>query len=175
MQIDYKGFEIEPLFVVGYGLDFDERYRNLPYIAVLDADDSDAAPPSPSYSLKGTGTMQFHHTDDAPKAIGPYSQAVEVDGWLYLSGQVAIDPATGELIDGDFEAEARQVLQNITRGAGRRRLHVREHREDHHLPDRLGRFPPHQPALRRGPRRPPPGPHHDAGGRAPQGGEVEID
>jgi len=36
--------------------------------------------------------MRFHHTDDAPPALGPYSQAVEVDGWLYLSGQVALDP-----------------------------------------------------------------------------------
>jgi 2-iminobutanoate/2-iminopropanoate deaminase len=57
--------------------------------------------------------MRFHHTDDAPEAIGPYSQAVEIDGWLYLSGQVALDPATGELIDGDFEAETRQVLKNL--------------------------------------------------------------
>jgi hypoxanthine phosphoribosyltransferase len=48
VQIDYKGFEIEPLFVVGYGLDYDERYRNLPYISVLEGDDPDAAPPSPS-------------------------------------------------------------------------------------------------------------------------------
>ena len=40
IQIDYKGFEIEKLFVVGYGLDFDERYRNLPYIGVLDAEDA---------------------------------------------------------------------------------------------------------------------------------------
>jgi hypoxanthine phosphoribosyltransferase len=48
VQIDYKGFEIEPLFVIGYGLDFDERYRNLPYIAVLDAEESAAAVPSPS-------------------------------------------------------------------------------------------------------------------------------
>ena len=40
IQIDYKGFEIERLFVVGYGLDFDERYRNLPYIGVLDAEDA---------------------------------------------------------------------------------------------------------------------------------------
>jgi hypoxanthine phosphoribosyltransferase len=48
VQIDYKGFEIEPLFVVGYGLDFDERYRNLPYISVMESDESDAAPPSPS-------------------------------------------------------------------------------------------------------------------------------
>jgi hypoxanthine phosphoribosyltransferase len=47
VPIDYKGFEIEPLFVVGYGLDFDERFRNLPYIAVMDAEDS-ATVPSPS-------------------------------------------------------------------------------------------------------------------------------
>jgi hypoxanthine phosphoribosyltransferase len=46
VQIDYKGFEIEPLFVVGYGLDFDEKYRNLPYIAVLDEEPSEV--PSPS-------------------------------------------------------------------------------------------------------------------------------
>ena len=46
VQIDYKGFEIEPLFVVGYGLDFDEKYRNLPYIAVLDEEPNEV--PSPS-------------------------------------------------------------------------------------------------------------------------------
>ena len=48
VPIDYKGFEIEPLFVVGYGLDYDERYRNLPYISVLEGDDPGAVPPSPS-------------------------------------------------------------------------------------------------------------------------------
>lgn len=57
--------------------------------------------------------MRFHHTDDAPKAIGPYSQSVSVDGWLYTSGQVALDPATGELVAGGFEAQARQVLKNL--------------------------------------------------------------
>lgn len=46
VRIDYKGFEIEPLFVVGYGLDFDEKYRNLPYIAVLDEEPGEV--PSPS-------------------------------------------------------------------------------------------------------------------------------
>jgi hypoxanthine phosphoribosyltransferase len=48
VPIDYSGFEIENLFVVGYGLDFDERYRNLPYIAVLDETDTATAVPSPS-------------------------------------------------------------------------------------------------------------------------------
>lgn len=57
--------------------------------------------------------MQFHHSDRAPQAIGPYSQAVEVDGWLYTSGQIALDPATGQLVDGGFEAEVEQVLANL--------------------------------------------------------------
>lgn len=57
--------------------------------------------------------MRFLHTDSAPKAIGPYSQAVAVDGWLYTSGQVAIDPATGELVQGGFEDQARRVFDNL--------------------------------------------------------------
>jgi hypoxanthine phosphoribosyltransferase len=48
VPIDYRGFEIENLFVVGYGLDFDERYRNLPYIAVVEHSNDDADPHSPS-------------------------------------------------------------------------------------------------------------------------------
>jgi 2-iminobutanoate/2-iminopropanoate deaminase len=57
--------------------------------------------------------MKYHHTDSAPKAIGPYSQAVEIDGWLYTSGQVALDPATHKLVEGDFEAQAMQVFANL--------------------------------------------------------------
>jgi 2-iminobutanoate/2-iminopropanoate deaminase len=57
--------------------------------------------------------MRFHHTDKAPQAIGPYSQSVEVDGWLYTSGQVGLDPATGELVPGGFEAQAKQTLKNL--------------------------------------------------------------
>ena len=57
--------------------------------------------------------MDYIHTDRAPSAIGPYSQAVAVDGWLYTSGQIALDPETGEMIDGDFEAQARRVLANL--------------------------------------------------------------
>lgn len=57
--------------------------------------------------------MKFHHTDRAPAAIGPYSQAVSVGGWLYTSGQVGLDPKTGELVSGDFEDQARQVMNNL--------------------------------------------------------------
>ena len=52
-------------------------------------------------------------TNEAPQAIGPYSQATEVNGTLYISGQIAINPASGELIDGDIKAQADLVLRNI--------------------------------------------------------------
>lgn len=60
-------------------------------------------------------------TDEAPAAIGPYSQAVLSGGVLYCSGQIGLNPATGNLVPGGFEAEARQVLANleaVARGAG---------------------------------------------------------
>ena len=53
------------------------------------------------------------HTDKAPAAIGPYNQAVLVDQTLYISGQIAIDPADGELIQGSIEEETHQVLRNL--------------------------------------------------------------
>jgi 2-iminobutanoate/2-iminopropanoate deaminase len=57
--------------------------------------------------------MDFHHSDGAPKAIGPYSQAVSADGWLFTSGQIALDPVSGEIVGGGFEAQARRVLENL--------------------------------------------------------------
>jgi 2-iminobutanoate/2-iminopropanoate deaminase len=57
--------------------------------------------------------IDLHHTEDAPEAIGPYSQAVSSDGLLFTSGQVALDPATGELVAGGFDAEARRVFRNL--------------------------------------------------------------
>ena len=50
---------------------------------------------------------------DAPKAIGPYSQAVKFGNTVYCSGQLGIDPATGDLVLGDIQAETRQVLKNL--------------------------------------------------------------
>ncbi len=53
------------------------------------------------------------HTDGAPAAIGPYSQAIRVGGWLFCSGQIPLDPHTGELTEGDVTAQTRQVFANI--------------------------------------------------------------
>ena len=52
-------------------------------------------------------------TEKAPKAIGPYSQAIEANGFVFASGQIAIDPATGELSTGDIEEQTRLVLNNL--------------------------------------------------------------
>lgn len=52
-------------------------------------------------------------TDKAPAVIGPYSQATEVNGTIYISGQIPIDPSTGRLIDGGIKEQTRQVLENI--------------------------------------------------------------
>ena len=52
-------------------------------------------------------------TEKAPKAIGPYAQAIKADGFLFTSGQIALDPATGRLIDGDISAQTKQVLENL--------------------------------------------------------------
>lgn len=57
--------------------------------------------------------MKSVHTDHAPAAIGPYSQAIAVSGFLFTSGQVGLNPATGELVDGGFEAQAKQVMANL--------------------------------------------------------------
>jgi len=53
------------------------------------------------------------HTDDAPAAIGTYSQAVQAGDLVFLSGQIPLLPTTMEVVDGDFEARARQVFQNL--------------------------------------------------------------
>ena len=53
------------------------------------------------------------HTEKAPAAIGPYSQAVEVNGTLYISGQVPIDSATGKVVEGGIMEQTQQVMKNI--------------------------------------------------------------
>lgn len=58
-------------------------------------------------------TRKTIHTPNAPKAIGPYSQAIAAGGAVYLSGQIGLDPASGELVKGGIEAEARRVFTNL--------------------------------------------------------------
>jgi len=53
------------------------------------------------------------NTEKAPKAIGPYSQAVEINGTLYISGQIPINPQTGTVVEADIKTQTEQVLQNI--------------------------------------------------------------
>jgi reactive intermediate/imine deaminase len=53
------------------------------------------------------------HTEQAPKAIGPYSQAVRAGDTVYLAGQIPLDPATMQMVEGDFEKEAQRVFENI--------------------------------------------------------------
>lgn len=54
------------------------------------------------------------HTEKAPAAIGPYSQAIEVNGFVFASGQIPINPATGEMIQGDVKEQTRQALTNAS-------------------------------------------------------------
>lgn len=54
------------------------------------------------------------HSDDAPKAIGPYSQAISANGFLFTAGQIALDPVTMEVVAGDVAAQSEQVLKNLT-------------------------------------------------------------
>lgn len=60
-----------------------------------------------------TAELKTIATDRAPQAIGPYSQAVSIGGVMYLSGQVALDPASGELVGGAIEEQAARALENL--------------------------------------------------------------
>jgi 2-iminobutanoate/2-iminopropanoate deaminase len=58
-------------------------------------------------------TRESVQTDKAPKAIGPYEQAIKANGFIYTAGQIPIDPKTANLIEGDISAQTRQVLENL--------------------------------------------------------------
>lgn len=67
------------------------------------------------------------HTDKAPAAIGPYSQAIEVNGFVFASGQIPINPATGEVVEGGIQEQTRQALTNaseVMKAAGLDLSHV---------------------------------------------------
>ncbi len=59
-------------------------------------------------------TLQAIHTEDAPKAVGAYSQAVQCGNMLYTSGQIGLKPASGEMVADDVASQAEQVVKNLT-------------------------------------------------------------
>ena len=71
--------------------------------------------------------MKAIHTDNAPAAIGPYSQAIEVNGFVFASGQIPINPATGDFVEGGIKEQTKQALtnaSNILKEAGTDLNHV---------------------------------------------------
>jgi len=59
--------------------------------------------------------MKSLHTNNAPAAIGPYSQAIEVNGFVFASGQIPIDPSTGNIVEGGIKEQTRQALTNASK------------------------------------------------------------
>ena len=70
-----------------------------------------AIPPKPQ-NHQTTNIMKALHTDKAPAAIGPYSQAIEVNGMVFASGQIPLDPATGNIVEGGIKEQTQQALTN---------------------------------------------------------------
>ena len=71
--------------------------------------------------------MKTIHTNDAPAAIGPYSQAIEVNGFIFASGQIPIDPSTGNFVEGGIKEQTKQAItnaKNILKEAGTDLAHV---------------------------------------------------
>jgi len=64
--------------------------------------------------LTATLMREIISTKDAPQAIGPYSQGIRANGFVFVSGQVAIDPATQQVINGDIAAQTERVLKNLS-------------------------------------------------------------
>ncbi|MBF1562609.1 MAG: RidA family protein [Prevotella salivae] len=71
--------------------------------------------------------MKTIHTNNAPAAIGPYSQAIEVNGFIFASGQIPIDPSTGNFVEGGIKEQTKQAItnaENILKEAGTDLAHV---------------------------------------------------
>ena len=66
-----------------------------------------------SIEINSGGNKRVIATDEAPKAIGPYSQAIEINNSLYLAGQIGLDPSTGQLVDGGIEEQTDRVMKNL--------------------------------------------------------------
>jgi len=63
---------------------------------------------------KESASKSVIYTDKAPKPIGTYSQAIKIDNTVYISGQIPMDPKTGELVSGEFKTQAKQAMMNLS-------------------------------------------------------------
>jgi 2-iminobutanoate/2-iminopropanoate deaminase len=63
--------------------------------------------------MEGGAMKEVISTDKAPKAIGPYSQAIRTNGFIFTAGQIALDPATGQLVEGDVARQTMRVLESL--------------------------------------------------------------
>lgn len=66
-----------------------------------------------AFCVLSSGQTKIIHSNEAPATIGPYSQAIEANGFIFLSGQIAIDPAVNKLVENDIEKQTRQIFNNI--------------------------------------------------------------
>ena len=97
-------------------------------------------------------------TDKGPKAIGPYSQAIRANGFVFISGQVAFDPSTGQLVKGDVAKQTARVLDNLkaileAAGSGlekavRTTVFLKDMNDFAAMNEVYGRYFPHQPPAR---------------------------
>ena len=95
-------------------------------------------------------TRTVVHSDDAPKAIGPYSQAIKAGNLLFCSGQIPLDPKTGEMVGAsDVREQARRVMQNLEAVLTAGGRFVRQRRQDDDLSEGPGRLRRGQRDLRR--------------------------
>ncbi len=119
---------------------------------------------------------KIYNSSQAPKPIGPYSQAVAAGGFLFLSGQTPIDPETGEVVAGDIEGQTERARSSTCsrcwKEAGSR---PGERGEDDGLPGRHERLPRMNEVYARATQERAAGPHHDPGRRPAGNVQVEID
>ena len=86
-------------------------------------------------------------TDRGPKPIGPYSQAIKVNGLLFVSGQVSIDPKTNEFVAGDIAQQTERTLENVKGYCRSRRQQTQPRHQDHRIPEKYERLRGHERSI----------------------------
>lgn len=120
-------------------------------------------------------TREAVSTAGAPAAIGPYSQGIAVDGFVFCSGQIGLDPATGELVEGGVEAQAERALRNLSAVLGAAGLTMSDVVKTTVFLADIGDFAAVNAVYARHMPDPPPARSTFAVGALPKGGLVEVE